>query len=353
VTSARPSARPVADGVWGVRVPLVDSPVRSVLVYLVEHDDGFLLIDTGYGDEPGRAAITRALGELGAGWPDVTALCLTHNHPDHVGMANRVRDDGAWVALHHADMPGHAGRAGFVERIEHELELAAFPSDSRQEVFGRTTYLARTVDSLRVDRPLVAGEVIDEGGLALEVIATPGHTGGHVGFLDRARGVLFSGDLVLADGEVQLEVMGAAGEDPVTELRDSMLRVAALDVAVLLPGHQRLLTSPRGRLEAAIAEIDERRRLVATASGELPGASAWEVAARVDWGQPWATMRAFKRRFVVMQTYAHLRSLALTGGWRRVEGPPDRYWSSATVTEPGVGATDPSACQTGVSWSSI
>lgn len=50
--------------------------------------------------------------------------------------------------------------------------------------------------------PIWDGEIIDLGDRELEVIALPGHTPGSVALLDRASGMLFSGDPIQRDGRI-------------------------------------------------------------------------------------------------------------------------------------------------------
>lgn len=56
-------------------------------------------------------------------------------------------------------------------------------------------------DSRRV-RPVWDGEVLDLGGRELEAIALPGHTPGSMALLDRASGMLFSGDPIQRNGRI-------------------------------------------------------------------------------------------------------------------------------------------------------
>lgn len=313
----------ITPGVWMVHVPLAGSPLGTVLVYLLEHRDGLILIDTGYGDDAGRRAIERALTGIGAGWPDLTGVVLTHNHPDHVGMAAALRAAGAWVAIHERDAPSGTG---FVERIEHELDLAGFPIEQRGVTFTRTSQLAHAVDTLQADRLLSHGDVIEQGGLTLHVHGTPGHSSGHVALLPDGGHVIFTGDLLMPRGEVQLDIVTHPADDPVRELRDSLMRVRALDREVALPGHGGPLWEPGTRIAESLGELDARSRRVAQASEACPGATAWEVSAGVDWGRPWPELRPLRRRFVVMQTLAHLRALVARGERRYEPSPPERFW---------------------------
>jgi glyoxylase-like metal-dependent hydrolase (beta-lactamase superfamily II) len=69
-------------------------------------------------------------------------------------------------------------------------------------------YDAETRDWLRsaagadtpLDGALADGEVIDLGGVAVEVLALPGHSAGHLGFLERRSGCAIVVDAVLERG---------------------------------------------------------------------------------------------------------------------------------------------------------
>jgi glyoxylase-like metal-dependent hydrolase (beta-lactamase superfamily II) len=129
----------------------VDLDVRC---FLVPHATGITLVDAGLGHSVG--AIAAKLGEVGAGWGDVTDVVLTHHHPDHVGGLGEV------VAL----------AAG--------ATVWGNPGD---------------------DFP-VAVEAVGDGDVVrgLRVVATPGHTAGHLSLLAEDDGVLLVGDLAGTQG---------------------------------------------------------------------------------------------------------------------------------------------------------
>jgi glyoxylase-like metal-dependent hydrolase (beta-lactamase superfamily II) len=133
-----------------------ESVKLDVRAYLAPHAAGLVLVDTGM--DASGAALDQALERLGAAWSDVSQVVITHGHPDHTGAVDHVRQ----VA------PG----AGI---------------------------LAGPQDGLPDAAPVSHGDVV--GGL--RVIATPGHTPGHVSLLDESRGVLLVGDcLGSRDGEL-------------------------------------------------------------------------------------------------------------------------------------------------------
>ena len=126
----------------------------DVRCFLVPHDDGVTLVDTGL--QADAEPIAAALRETGAGWPDVTDVVLTHAHADHCGGLSTVT----------AKAP------------------AATVWGGRGDDFPVAT---RTV----VDGTAIRG---------LRVIATPGHTAGHLCLLDEDHGILFAGDAIGSQG---------------------------------------------------------------------------------------------------------------------------------------------------------
>jgi glyoxylase-like metal-dependent hydrolase (beta-lactamase superfamily II) len=145
--------------------------------YLVQGEDGLLLVDSG---PPGSAKrVLEAIARIGATPTDLRAIVLTHWHPDHMGSAAELRRlTGARIASHELDAPVLAG----IER----------PAKGRRAM-GVVLRVLR-VAPLVVDLTLNAGDGV--GGL--EVIHAPGHTAGSIA-LRRADGVVFSGDALLGD----------------------------------------------------------------------------------------------------------------------------------------------------------
>src|SRR5882724_4887879 len=95
---AAPEAEPVPPraellpGVWRLPLPLRGSPLGHVNTYLVRTDDGYLLVDCGWDTADTLRALEGHLRALDIRLPDVRQLVITHIHPDHYGLAGRLRE---------------------------------------------------------------------------------------------------------------------------------------------------------------------------------------------------------------------------------------------------------------------
>ena len=85
-------------------MPLPNNSLRYVLVYVFETDRGPYLIDAGWNTDDAFGALSGGMKEVGCDIADVQGVMVTHIHPDHYGLAGRIREaSGAWISLHPAD----------------------------------------------------------------------------------------------------------------------------------------------------------------------------------------------------------------------------------------------------------
>jgi len=90
-----------------------------------------------------------------------------------------------------------------------------------------------------VDKRLQGGESLDVGEMTWEVVHIPGHSPGSIGLYNRIEKILIPGDVVYADYAIgRFDLHGADG----SELKNSLLQLAKLEVNILLPGHNRIVT---------------------------------------------------------------------------------------------------------------
>ena len=183
--------------------------------YLVrrEGSDRALLIDPG--DEAPK--LQAAMDELGV---EPEAILLTHTHFDHIGaVAPLARATGA---------PVYCPRE--------ELPVLADPSAFFGAMFG-------PVEGWEAEHALYGGQRLQLAGFDVDVLATPGHSPGHVTFV--IDGALFSGD-VLFQGSIGRTDLPGADHETLMESIAGLLERFDDDTRVH-PGHMGLTTLGRER----------------------------------------------------------------------------------------------------------
>src|SRR5215475_10393555 len=99
-----PPVERLRPGLTSVPVPLPNNSLRYVFVYVFESDQGVYLVDAGWNTDDAYAALEAGLKFAGYEMGDVQGVMVTHIHPDHYGLAGRIREaSGAWISLHPAD----------------------------------------------------------------------------------------------------------------------------------------------------------------------------------------------------------------------------------------------------------
>jgi glyoxylase-like metal-dependent hydrolase (beta-lactamase superfamily II) len=200
-----------------------------VNAYLVREDDGFTLVDT-------TMKAADALIEAAAGTP-IRRIALTHGHGDHVGSLDALKErlgDAVQVLMPEPDARIHAGE---------------------QVVDGK---LPGSWPTLRTkpDTLLRPGDRVG----SLEVVPTPGHSPGHVAFLDTRDRTLIAGDVFTTYGSAavtnhfywRFPFAAMATWDRAKDL-ESARALRALEPPILLVGHGPALRDPGPALDAAIA----------------------------------------------------------------------------------------------------
>lgn len=315
-----PPVEKVRDGVWSIPVPIPENPLRYVLVYVLDSDDGPLLIDAGWDDDGSWAALQAGMRTIGSDVRDVRQVLVTHYHADHLGLAGRVREaSGAVVAMHGADVEAAAATtrgARTADRMsarmqDHLVGHGASHAEAtdcagafRFDVLERTPV---------VDRCLVDGDRIPVTGGGLDVIWTPGHSPGHSCFYDERRGILFSGDHVLPRISPQIAMSPAGGGHPLEEYLRSLARLDQLGDPEVMPAHEYRFRGLSGRLTDLVEHHTARLLELRAAVDEAPGSTAWALAARLSWSRSWAEFDPPGRRFALGETLAHLMLLESRG----------------------------------------
>jgi glyoxylase-like metal-dependent hydrolase (beta-lactamase superfamily II) len=211
----------VAAGIWSVR-----RGRRGSASYVVNLDPGGILIDAG--SEPTGADVMQCLQAARVGLRSIRAILLTHAHEHAASGARALRErSGAPVLSSRAEAVALARGDGTGRRI-----------------IPRTG--GAPEGPFEPDSHLADGERVEP---FFRVLATPGHSRGHLAFWLEPLRLLFCGDaLSLRDGSPEL----ASGTSDPEEASASLRKCLALEPELLLPahgdpGHTSLLSGRRDR----------------------------------------------------------------------------------------------------------
>jgi glyoxylase-like metal-dependent hydrolase (beta-lactamase superfamily II) len=175
--------------------------------YLLRAAEKNILVD------PGHAAlfdhVRRGLASLGLVPEDIDLIIGTHAHPDHIEAVRLFARPPALCTLHAAEWQ-------LVEEAAPHLRAA----------------LNFDPEGLTPDFFLTEGE-LTVGDIDLQVFHTPGHAPGAVTLFWPQERALLTGDLIFRGGLGRADLPGGDGR----KLKESIRRMATLDVDWLLPGH--------------------------------------------------------------------------------------------------------------------
>jgi glyoxylase-like metal-dependent hydrolase (beta-lactamase superfamily II) len=326
-----PSVEQVRPGLWSIPVPIPNNPLRYVLVYALELTDGVAIVDAGWNTDEAWTALVQGLGAAGYAVSDVRAALITHIHPDHYGLAGRVREvSGAWVALHPADAALLPARYGMdveelLTNMRALLHECGVPPEVVAELSAASMGIRDFVHLAEPDVLLHDGDRLQLAGCELVALHTPGHSPGHVCFHDRGRSLLLSGDHILPRISPNIAVHAQQMGNPLADFLDALVRVRTLEVDEVLPAHEWRFRPLAARVDQLLSHHGERLDETAAIVREQPGLTCWEATLQLRWSRDWAQIKGYMRRAAVGETLAHLVFLESSGRIIRQGSHPARW----------------------------
>lgn len=292
----------IRPGIWAFGQPLTAPSELSTLTYLLEDDRGGIhVLDPGMPSDENWLRLVDTLAAVGFGVDAVASVIVTHLHPDHLGLAGRLREaSGAPVVLHRAEQA--ALDAGSTPRwADGRLRRDwGVPEGAVSELEAS---LARIRVEFTADLLVDDGAALDIPGRSLRVLHTPAHTPGSVCL--HGDGLLFTGDTVLPDQVAGVGLGGDTASNPFRDLRESMRRLSAFDDAEVLPGHGWRFVGIAQRAAEIEAHHGRRTAEVATVLEREPEASVWRIASQLTWSGGWEHLTGWRLGSALQQTEQH------------------------------------------------
>jgi glyoxylase-like metal-dependent hydrolase (beta-lactamase superfamily II) len=327
-----PPVEQVRPGLWSIPVPIPDNPLRYVLVYAFElAGGGVAIVDAGWDTDEAWNALSSGLTTAGGSMSDVRAVLVTHIHPDHYGLAGRVRKaSGAWIGLHPADAVMLDSRYGDTDALLHAmfqfLADSGVPEEKLPDLAFASMVMKSMVTMAEPDVLFEDGQVVDLPGWPLRTVWTPGHSPGHVCFHSAEQRLLLSGDHILPRITPNISVHAQQFPNPLGDYLESLAKVRDLGSDEVLPAHEYRFADLGSRIDEITAHHADRLEEIAEAIRVRPGSTAWEITIGLHWSRPWDEIESFMQRQANGETLAHCVLLELHDRIRREGGTPARFF---------------------------
>lgn len=313
-----PNVTVVGPSVLRMELPVNIPGLGHVNAYGLVDDTGVTVVDPGMPTPMSFVALRRRLSSVGIDPRRVHTVVVTHSHPDHFGGVRAVRRRSgahmvahtsfrAWWDRHASDDLGERPTPDWYVHEEGQIPWHS-PEDEpllRRAVAWAVERGRGIVGAPRPDRTVVDGEEILLGGRLWRVVHTPGHTLDHICLYDPADRLLISGDHVLPSITPHIAGVGS-GPDPLSDFMGSLDRVAALDVAKVLPAHGDPFVDVGERVAEIKRHHEDRLERLAAIVAEIGPATVRDLSRRLFSPARWGFIAE-------SETFAHLEHLRRTG----------------------------------------
>ena len=299
------------NGVHHIPLELPWSTPGNVNVYLLEENDGYVMIDCGVDGFEYLKLLEMHLNQLGITFNDIKLLVGTHMHIDHIGLSQRLREFDIPFALY----------KNSIDYLDEYNDWSIRFKDLIRMAKNEYTPVSFIDDLKSISTPLYAGRLekpdilLSEGRVKsikrnLNVVFTPGHDYSEISLYDEKTKIVFSGDHILPRITPFIPVQNE-NSNLLKEFLDSLDKVDHLDHEIIAPGHGNIISNPHKRIEQMKLHHQRRseRILGFLKNEDLTG---WEISNKLF---P-RDLDSLNLRLAFQETLAHLHLLK---SQRRVE----------------------------------
>lgn len=317
----------IAPGIYQLKVPIPDNPLGHVNSYLIEGKGGWLMVDTGWYTPDAFNSLEAGLKGLGLALADIATIIVTHVHPDHFGLAGRIKhlSPRTELLLHRWEADLIESRyikfSELRDSMGTMLERHGVPPLDLSTLQSASMPALQFVTVTLPDRALYGGEIIATGSYDLEVIWTPGHSPGHICLYEPRNQLLFSGDHILPSISSNVGYHVQSGDNPLGDYIYALGKIQNLPVTKVLPAHEQIFTDLPGRIEQIFAHHNRRKAEILRAIAKEPH-NAYEISAQITWNLPgvaWEQFPPLQKRLAVTETIAHLQCMRWEGKVVRID----------------------------------
>ncbi len=270
------------DGVSRIEIP-TPFPVGNVNCYLIEGSQ-LTLIDTGPKTPKSLTTIQKAFRNMSYNLSDVEQILLTHNHIDHIGLAEQIvrerahsHDKSTQVWIHHKDAEAlisyekHAEK--YTESFMRLISTSGVPTNESLRLNPKRliAYYMSMRESVPTAQTFKDGASFKTGIGDISAVWVPGHSSGSTCFVCDEQQVIFSGDHILGDisSNPSISFDSTMGIGMLTYL-ESLDRISSREGYIALPGHREPILDIKSRIESLRAEYNDKFEIAADSLTNKP-----------------------------------------------------------------------------------
>jgi len=316
----------IIPGIHQLQIPIPDNPLGHLNAYLIEGKNGWLMVDTGWDTPDAFSSLEAGLKSLGLVLSDISRIVITHVHPDHFGLAGKIKHLSPRTELLTHRWEAELIESRYIKVSELQDKMAVMlrrygvPKTELSKLSSASMPALQFVTVALPDGVLYGGEIIRVGEFDLEIIWTPGHSPGHVCLFEPKNRILFSGDHILPSITPNISYHVQSGDNPLGDYIGALRKLRNLPVDKVLPAHEHVFTDLKGRIDEIIDHHAKRELEIQKVIDGGP-LNAYEVSSRIAWnvsGLAWEQFLPLQKRFAVMETIAHLEFMRWEGKVEKV-----------------------------------
>lgn len=296
------------EALFQIKIPL-PFPLSSICAYALKGIDGWTIIDSGLHSQETEEIWINFLDQQNSTWSDIGKIILTHYHPDHYGAAGWLQQkSGAPVYMSKTDYQAanlfwhHDYDMGIT--MQNFYLLHGMPNDLAEKmIFHLNEFLPWVHPKPRVTY-LEDGDYIKLGNDDYLVIATPGHSDGHICFYQREKKILFSGDHILPKITPNISLWPEETDrNPLKSFIASLEKIKKYEIEITYPAHKTIISDVYTRIKEILIHHQERLDLVIEWIGN--GATGYQVCEKMFGNN----LSVHQLRFAMAESLAHLAYL--------------------------------------------
>jgi glyoxylase-like metal-dependent hydrolase (beta-lactamase superfamily II) len=204
--------------------------------YIIADSDGLTVVDAGL--PRSEKKILGYVASLGKRAQDIKRIIITHADLDHFGGLAALR------AASGARTYASKIEADAIAKGKSSREIKPSGFSLRRALFALVSPFVKAT-AVQVDELLTDGDTLPVLG-GLHVMATPGHTPGHISLFAPSVGILFCGDSMVSDqNRLQGSRPGITWDE--TKARESERKQAGLSAHIVCSGHGSVVMDANGK----------------------------------------------------------------------------------------------------------